>query len=110
MSSATLETFKKTVASAGTAEPLSSTRLLTPSFVVRALPSDHPSSPNTGYIYVGSSTSAGVTNGMPLSPGESNEKAARFTRYGVHKLWDLSKIYIDAQVSGEGVIVEYEVK
>lgn len=98
-----LETFRKTVSVAGTAEALSSTRITTPAFVIRALDS------NSGKIYIGSSTSCDSTDGMFIHPNETNEKAARFTRYGVHKLWDLSKIYIDCEITGDGVVVEYEV-
>ena len=95
--------FRKTVASAGTAEPLSASKLLTPSFVIRAL------ADNTNNVYVGDST-VDSTDGMFLAASESNEKAARFTRYGVHKFWDLNKVYIDVDTSSEGVIVEYEVE
>lgn len=96
-------TFRKTVTAAGTAEPLSSVKLLTPSFAVRAL------SENTSFIYVGDS-SVDSTNGMFLAASEANEKSARYTRYSIQKLWDLNLIYIDADTSGEGVIVEYELE
>lgn len=97
-----VKSFRKTVGVAGTAEPLSSTKLLAVSFVIRALKN------NTGDIYVGDS-SVDSTNGMWLDAGEANEKSPRTTKYGIHQQWDLSKVYIDAEVNGEGVVVEYEV-
>ena len=99
-----IETFRKTVATAGTAVPIVSARQNNVvAFAIRALDD------NTGKIFVGSSTSCDSTDGMYLNAGESNEKSARTTRGGVHLHWDLYKIYIDAEVNGEGVIVEYEV-
>lgn len=99
-----IESFRKTVAVAGTAEPLIATKLNNVvAFAIRALDT------NTGKIFVGSSTSANSTNGMYLEAGESNEKSSRTTRGGIHLHWNLNLIYIDAAVAGEGVIVEYEV-
>jgi len=44
---------------------------------------------------------------MFLSAGESNEKSASTVTRGALQLFDLSKIFIDASVNSEGVIVEY---
>lgn len=98
-----LDSYRLVVPTAGTAVPLSAAKLLVVSFVVRALTA------NTADVYVGSQTSANSTNGMFLLAGESNEKSPRTTKYGIHQFWDLSKVYLNAAVSGEGAIVEYEV-
>lgn len=81
------------VAAAGTPEALASAtpiRLV----VVQALPE------NTGNVAVGSSTvvaAAGTRRGYALAPGQS--VALRVT--------DLSKVYVDAVTSGEGVSFTY---
>jgi hypothetical protein len=98
-----IASFRKTVASAGTAEPLVASKLLAVSFTIRALDG------NTGKIFIGSSTSCDSTNGMWLNAGEANEKSPRTTKYGIHQHWDLANVYIDSEVNGEGVVVEYEV-
>ena len=84
----------KTVTTAGTAEALSAT----------ALPVDFVSVTakiaNTGTVAVGSSTvvaAAATQRGAPLLAGESISIGAV----------DLSLVYIDATVSGEGVTFMY---
>ena len=76
---------QKTVTTAGTAEALASSTAVK-SVVKKALYS------NTGKVYVGNS-SVGSGNGFELEPGDA---------VGI-EIDDLSKIYIDVEVSGEGV-------
>lgn len=81
---------RKTVTTAGTAVALSSSSVLVGSVSLTAL------STNTGLIVVGASTvkaAAGERRGQPLSAGQSVSLDIR----------DLSSIYIDSTVNGEGV-------
>ncbi len=79
---------KKTVAVAGTAEALPSSATPIKSITIKALAS------NTGKVYVGGS-GVSSANGLELSKGES----ISFNYNG-----NLNDIYIDADVSGEGVV------
>lgn len=78
-----------TVATAGTAEALGSQVVGCP-LMVKALTT------NTGLVYVGNDGAGDVasTNGMPLAKGD----VVIFDRVG-----NLSEIYIDSAVNGEGV-------
>lgn len=78
-------TGKATVSTAGTRVVLASAQAIT-SVTVKAL------STNTGLIYVGNSTVAS-TNGFQLSAGDSVSM----------DVTDLSTVYLDCAVSGEGV-------
>lgn len=85
----TLLSSAKTVVSAGTAEALSATsqRAKTVTIVAKA--------GNTGQVYVGGPDVAPTTNGG-LAPGDGIVIPA--------VTWlDLAEVYIDADVSGEGV-------
>ena len=78
-------TGQKNVASAGTAETLGSGAIHQVTIVAKIN--------NSGNIYVGASGSSLSSNGLILTPG-----------MGVQVLIDnLSKVYIDADNSGEGV-------
>jgi hypothetical protein len=61
---------------------------------------------NTGYIYVGDST-VSAANAPYLVAGATNEKEGQPVSRGVIQTFDLSQIYINASVAGEGVKVEY---
>lgn len=78
-----------TVTTAGTAVPISSSTAVK-SVTVRALKI------NTGYIYVGSS-SVSSSNGFQLSAQETVSL----------DIDNLSKVYIDSSVNGEGVTFIY---
>lgn len=80
---------KTTVATAGVATQLASSTSIV-SVTIRALAS------NTNKIYVGSA-SVSSTNGFQLSPQETVSLDIN----------NLSKVYIDADVSGEGVTYIY---
>ena len=95
-----LKTKSVTVTTAGTAVPLSTTRIYTTAFAVRAKLT------NTGDIFIGDSTVTSAT-GMFLQPGESNEKTAQNVSRGVIQTFELSKIFLNASSSGDGAIVEY---
>lgn len=95
-----IRTFARTVTTAGTAVPLSTTQIFTTAFMVRANAS------NTGEIYVGDANVA-ASNAPPLYASETNEKEGQPTNRGVIKTFDLSKIYINSSVSAEGVKCEY---
>lgn len=94
-----LKTFRKVLGSAS-AEQITSTRILTQGFAVRAEEN------NAGDIYIGDSTVT-TSSGMFIHPDESNEKYARALARGYSTTYDLSKIYIIG-TSGDAVRVEYE--
>jgi hypothetical protein len=86
----------RSVVTSGTAVTLSASSLLAESISIEANPG------NAGYIWVGGSTvsSAGGV-GVRLAAGDV---------YALHPMsapWDLSTIYIDASVNGEGVSYNY---
>lgn len=95
-----IKTFARNVTTAGTAVPLSTSKIYTTSFAVRAKKT------NSGDLYIGNSDVT-AANGMYLQPQESNEKTAQPVSRGVIQLFDLSKIYMNAASSGDGAIVEY---
>ena len=96
-----LKTFRK-VLSSSSAEQVTSTRILTPGFAIRA------ESNNAGDLYIGDSTVTSST-GMFILAGEANEKYARAMARGYTTQYDLSKIYLIG-TSGDAVRVEYEVE
>jgi len=82
----TVRNGKTTVTTAGTRVALSGASVAVQGVVIQALAS------NTGIIYVGSSTVA-AANGYELVGGQAIGLA----------IDDLSKVYIDASVNGDGV-------
>lgn len=94
-----LKTFRKVLGS-GSAEALTSSRILTQGFAVRA------ELTNSADLYIGDSTVT-TSTGMFLQAGESNEKYARNLARGYTTTYDLSKIYI-VGTTGDAVRVEYE--
>lgn len=95
----------KTVAAAGTAEPLASTH--TPAMWVRV----QAKVGNTGYIYVGDSTVA-AANGQVLVRSSTGQETPHldhvlFPPCGNALIYDLALIYIDASVNAEGVNFAY---
>ncbi len=85
---------RKTVTTAGTAVPLMSTATEAKRLDVTALYE------NTDMVVVGDSTvvaASGTRKGVPLAAGNT------YTFY----VTDLSKVYIDSVVSGEGVSFNY---
>jgi hypothetical protein len=89
---------RKIVTTAGTAVPLSATSVGVTSVAITAL------STNTGVIVVGGSTvvaSAATRRGTPLSAGGT----ATLSRDD--QVDDLSQVWLDATVSGEGVTYSY---
>jgi len=85
---------RKTVATAGSAEPLSSSSVVVSWIIITA------ETNNTGVITVGASTvvaTVAIRRGTPLYAGESA------TLYGV----DLSEVYLDTTVNGDGVTYFY---
>uniref|UniRef100_A0A6M3KKS2 Uncharacterized protein n=1 Tax=viral metagenome TaxID=1070528 RepID=A0A6M3KKS2_9ZZZZ len=92
-----LTSGRKVVAAAGTAVTLESDRREVAVVIITA---ETGTVANTGYIVVGDSDvdeTAATRTGHPLAAGDS------LTLYGV----DLSKVYIDAGVSGDGVTFLY---
>ena len=90
-----LDSLRKTVTTAGTAVPLSAESLPVSSFTIRAKAS------NTGLIYVGKED---VDNSkVPLQATE----AVSWEGTSTPNALDLSEVYIDASVDGEGVDVFY---
>lgn len=80
---------QKTVTTAGTELQLATARVVNCAVMVKALPG------NGGVMYVGQAAGAvSSSTGMPLSPGD----ALIFENVG-----DLSEIWVDATVNGEGV-------
>ena len=80
-----LKTFRKVLGS-GSAEALSTSRILTQGFAVR-------SEAGNDDVYIGDSTVTANT-GMFIKAEESNEKYARAMARGVSATYDLSKIYL----------------
>ena len=95
-----LKTFRKVLGSTS-AEPLTTTRIVTQGFAIR-------SEAGNDDISIGDSTVTALT-GMFIKAEESNEKYARSIARGVSAEYDLSKIYIIG-TSGDAVRVEYEAK
>lgn len=82
----------------GSAQPLSSTKLLTQAFAVR-------NEIGNADIYMGDSTVSSST-GMFIQAGEVNEKEARATTRGFSMQFDLSMCYVIGTAS-EYIRVEY---
>lgn len=82
----------KTVASAGTAEPLSATSLVVKKLFMQA-------QENTGNIYRGDSNVDSTTH---------DEKVPALNSFSVMENVDLAEVYIDADNDGEGVTYRYE--
>ena len=91
--------FKKAVTTAGTRTALQSSVLQVHTAIIKA------NAANTGVIYVGDSSVAS-TNGYELSAGEGVAIPLMLMPQTGSAV-DLSAIYIDASVSGEGVSVAY---
>jgi hypothetical protein len=92
-----LKSLQKVVAAAGTAEPLSATKVLAYGLVIKALAG------NTEKVYIGGATVDDET-GHVLAAGEVL-KTSDLLPSGVPV--DLSKVYIDSDENGEGVSVAY---
>ncbi len=93
-----LVAYQKTVTAAGTAEALEASTKLVYKVKLKAL------STNTDLVYVGDSTVAAAT-GFSLAAGV--ELSLTDLIGSSEDVMDLSKIYIDSAVSGEGVSVVY---
>lgn len=94
--------FKKTVATAGTQVAITASVIRSPKVVISAEPD------NTGYIYVGDSTVSSTDCARVLSAGDSIELSIGDYESGASG-WNLSDIYIDSSVTGDGVFVGYSV-
>lgn len=95
--------FLKTVTTAGTRVALSATELKVATAVVQALAS------NTGYITLGSSTVVASTfRGLTIEAASSGSTPASISlvssRDGANEI-DLSQIFIDSELNGNGVAV-----
>ncbi len=82
----------KTVTTSGTPVPLSATKVMCNWILM------HPLAANTGIIYIGGSTVTS-TSGVAMGVGNSD---VLWPSAGSN-MYDLSTIYIDASVSGEGI-------
>lgn len=96
MAASVVHTFAKTVTTAGTEVPLTATKVMANWLLIQ------PISTNTGIIYLGDS-SVTSANGVELNVGDSDVLWPSSTT----NIYDLSTIYIDSSVSGEGVKVLY---
>ncbi|KKM00680.1 hypothetical protein LCGC14_1801990 [marine sediment metagenome] len=85
------------VTTAGTAVPLSATRIVAGWVFLQA------KTANTGKIYVGESDVSSTSKMVELSATDG----FTFPDNAVPSMYDLKDIYIDASVSGEGVWVGY---
>jgi hypothetical protein len=96
-----LKSYSRTVTTAGTRVPLSATALKAYQIAIRA------KTANTGVIYIGGSdvTSAGyqLAAGQTLSYGDLHDASTQLRDFRI----DLTQIYIDSSVNGEGVEVVY---
>lgn len=82
---------------AGTPVPLSGTEIFTKSVLIQALPT------NTDFVYVGDS----AIQNYGLSPGKAVEIHGDNMDNGTSGKLDLTSIYVDALVNGEGVTFMY---
>lgn len=96
--------IKITVASAGTAVTISSTKKPTPLFIVSA------DSKNKGNIYVGNSSVAAATN-IPRGPGSmSTYQASSRGDATMGDYFDLAEWFIDADNNDDFAIIEFFVQ
>ncbi len=94
----------KTVAAAGTREPLATGRpelMRIRTVTIRAL------STNGGLVYIGDSETCAAATGYALSAGETLSLSVEVDEWVKGITINLSKIYIDSAVNGEGVCVAY---
>lgn len=92
--------FKKTVATAGTSEQLTTSNLHVPSVIFQA------ETNNTGKVYIGNDQVSVTNAAIELSAGDSVEMSA--ASYGdATAKWDLSDFHLDVSVSTDGVFVGY---
>lgn len=90
----------KTVTTAGTQVALTSSQIVTPKVVIQAKPG------NTGNIFVGTADVSSSDYGVVLAPGASTTLVASHIETGESGL-DLTSIWVDAAVNGEGVTFLY---
>lgn len=88
--------FGKNVTAAGTPEKLSSESLQVTSCVIQAKRS------NTGNVYIGGSDVSSTT-GTSLIAGQTYNLSLS----GTDGLYDLQRLWLDVDTSGEGVTVTY---
>jgi hypothetical protein len=93
-----LRSGQKLVTTAGTAVPLSATSKHICKLWIKAL------STNTGLIYVGDS-GVDSSSGFELSKTNEIDLSSVFAKDNF--IMDLSEIYIDSSVNGEGVSIAY---
>jgi len=91
--------FKKTVTTAGTAEPLTNREIRVPAVLIQGI------STNGGDIYVGDEK-VSSTNGIELDASDTIVLSAYQMGWSDEKI-ALHKIWIDADSGGEGVNVMY---
>ena len=89
-----------TVAAAGTAQPLSATKLIASSVIIQA---DHD---NTGLIYVGDEDVDSTHTLAVLEAGDALEIDSELFD-GNGQQYNLGQIYVDASVSSDKVRVGY---
>lgn len=94
-----LASLRKTVAAAGTEEPLSASKILARSVKIKAIHG------NTNMVYVGAN-GVSSSNGFVLDAGEVLAIDS-LRNNGTDEPVDLSSIYIDVDTNGEGVTVSY---
>lgn len=91
--------FSKAVTTAGTRVQLSTTSMTVRGFAVIA------QAGNTGLIYVGGAD-VDSAKGNRLASGQSESWIA-IASSRQEDMYDLSRVWIDSSVSGEGVVVRY---
>lgn len=98
--------IKKTVGTAGTAEQLTTANILTPSVIIQAF-DDNLTNSTPDDVFVGDNqVDKTLFNGTELNPRESITFTAVEKGSGV-ELVNLSDIWIDADVAGDGVTACY---
>ena len=98
--------FKKTVGTAGTAEQLTTANILTPMVIIQAFDDNLTDTTPDGVFVGDNQVDKTLFNGTELNPRESVTFTAVNKGSGV-ELVDLSNIWIDADVAGDGVAVCY---
>lgn len=92
----------KAVTTAGTRVQITTSHILATALTIQALRT------NTGYIYVGDSSVA-VGQGIELGANRVFSFSGAKDRGGNCE-FDLSEVYIDSSVNGEGVRLAYELR
>jgi hypothetical protein len=95
-----LSHFRKTVTTAGTREQLTTSEVKSPSVSIQALRA------NTNTVFIGNNQVSSTTHFVSLAAGGTTVLSAEAFGLAGAQI-DLSQIWLDVGVNGEGVVVGY---